>query len=160
MTDKENFMYKIMGKISGTDAPIVFKGALITKLILADGGYTSLERQTRDVDANWVGKPPSMNVLVDTINNSLGELKEQIYAVAFREYGDKMSAGISIREKQTDDEIITMDIDMRPIQGSKIYHYGKISVKGVKCFTKCQVVCPADFLQVNPPLMCFLIILK
>jgi predicted nucleotidyltransferase component of viral defense system len=131
MTDKENFMYTIMGKISGTDAPVVFKGALITKLILAEGGYTGLERQTKDVDANWVEKPPSMDVLVETINNSLGELKDQIYAVAFREYGYKKSAGISIREKETDDEIISMDIDMRPIQGSRVYHYGEISVKGV-----------------------------
>ena len=34
MTDRENIMYQILGKISETDAPIVFKGALITKLIL------------------------------------------------------------------------------------------------------------------------------
>jgi len=131
MTEKERFMYLLMGKISASDAPIVFKGAMVTKLILAEGSYTALERQTKDIDANWVGPLPSMNVLVDTVNYSLGELKEQVYATAFREYGDKMSAGVSIRERQTDEEIISMDIDMRPIHGSRIYHHGEISVKGV-----------------------------
>ena len=52
MTEKERFMYLIMGKISESDAPIVFKGAMITKLILSEGGYTALERQTKDIDAN------------------------------------------------------------------------------------------------------------
>jgi len=124
-------MYLLMGKISGADAPIVFKGAMITRLILVEGGYTALERQTKDIDANWVGEPPAMNVLIDTINDSLGELINHVYAVAFRAYGEKVSAGISIREKQTDEEIISMDIDMRPIHGSRIYHYGEIAVKGV-----------------------------
>jgi len=131
MTEKERFMYLLMGKISESNAPIVFKGAMVTKLILAENGYTALERQTKDIDANWVGTPPSMNALVDTVNHSLGELKNQIYAIAFREYGEKMSAGISIREKQTDEEIISMDIDMRPIHGSRIYHYGEIGFRGV-----------------------------
>ena len=43
MTDKERFMYQIMGEISKANAPIVFKGALVTKLILAENGYTAVE---------------------------------------------------------------------------------------------------------------------
>ena len=131
MTDKERFMYQIMSEISKADAPIVFKGAMVTKLILAESGYTAVERQTRDIDANWVGAPPTMEVLVDTINNSFGELTNRVYATAFREYGEKMSAGISICEKQTDEELISMDVDMRPIHGSKLYNYGEIHIKGV-----------------------------
>ena len=131
MTEKEKFMYQIMGNISASEAPIVFKGALITKLILNEGGYTAVERQTKDIDANWVGAPPSMDALVDTINNSFNDLKSRIYAVPFRDYGEKISAGISIRERQTDEEIISMDIDMRPIHGSKIYKYGEICIRGV-----------------------------
>ena len=131
MTEKETLMYQIMSEISKTDAPIVFKGAMIAKLILAESGFTLLERQTRDIDANWVGTPPSMDDLVNTINKSLGSLKSSVLAVAFREYGDKMSAGISIREKQTNEELISMDIDMRPVYGSKVYQYGEVLVKGV-----------------------------
>jgi hypothetical protein len=131
MTDIEKFLYQIMSSISEANAPIVFKGAMITKLILAEHGYTSLERVTKDIDANWIGEPPSMDVLVETINDSFGELKSRIYAVPFREYGEKMSAGISVRDKETDEEIVSMDIDMRPILGSKLYHIGEVGIRGV-----------------------------
>ena len=131
MTEKERFLYQIMGRISEADAPIVFKGAMITKLILEEGGFTALERQTRDIDANWIGTPPSMDEMVETINQSFGQMKSQIIAVAFREYGEKMSAGLSIRDKHTDEEIVSMDIDMRPIHGSRLYHYGEIGIRGV-----------------------------
>ncbi|MDR1322223.1 MAG: hypothetical protein LBK56_12515 [Gracilibacteraceae bacterium] len=43
------------GAVSATDAPIVFKGALITKLVLAEGGFVSFNRHTNDIDANWIG---------------------------------------------------------------------------------------------------------
>ena len=131
MTEQEEFMYQIMGKVYEANAPLVFKGAMITKLILAEGSYTALERQTGDIDANWVGIRPTMDTLVGTINDAISELKSPVYAEAFREYGEKMSAGISIREKQTNEEIISMDIDIRPIHGSKLYHYGEINIKGV-----------------------------
>jgi len=131
MTKKEELMYQIIGRLSTSDAPLVFKGALIIKLILSDRGYTEMERQTRDIDANWVGEPPSMDDMVDAVDRSLGDLRNQFHAVAFRSYGDKMSAGIYIRDKSTDDEVVSMDIDMRPIVGSRIYHYGDISIRGV-----------------------------
>jgi len=131
MTEKETFMYQLMNEISGSNAPIVFKGALILKLVLAEAGFTDMERQTRDIDANWIGVPPSMDTLIDTINTSLGVLKSKVYAVAIREHDKNMTAGVSIRDMQTNEELVSMDIDMRPIQGSKIYIFGEISVKGV-----------------------------
>ncbi|MDR1421909.1 MAG: hypothetical protein LBI64_03480, partial [Coriobacteriales bacterium] len=36
---------------------------MITKLVLSERGYASAERQTKDIDANWVGAPPSMSRL-------------------------------------------------------------------------------------------------
>ena len=59
MTEKEKLMYDIISKISDMDVPIVFKGALITKLILDEHGYKEIQRMTKDIDANWVGSPPS-----------------------------------------------------------------------------------------------------
>jgi hypothetical protein len=131
MNNKENTMYQILGKICETDAPIVFKGALITKLILAEHGYTVLERQTRDIDANWIGPPPPMRELENTVNLSLKTLDGKFRAEAFREYGDKKSAGLYIIENATDEKIITIDVDIRPICGSRVYHYGDISIRGV-----------------------------
>jgi len=131
MIEHEHLMYQVLGKISKSNAPIVFKGALITKLILAENGYTVLDRITRDIDANWVGAPPSMDGLVNTIQQSLGDLREQFYAVAIREYEEKKSAGISIRTKSTDKEVMSMDISIKPAIGSRLYHYGEIGIKGV-----------------------------
>jgi len=58
MTEHERLMYQVLGRISDSDAPLVFKGALITKLILVENGFTNLERRTKDIDANWVTAPP------------------------------------------------------------------------------------------------------
>ena len=55
MTEHERLMYQILGRISEANIPLVFKGALITKLILTENGFTTLERQTKDIDANWIG---------------------------------------------------------------------------------------------------------
>ena len=131
MTDREKTMYQILGKICETDAPIVFKGALITKLILAEQGYTDLDRQTRDIDANWIGDPPPMSEIEDTVNRSLGTLSKKFYVESFREYGDKKSAGLYIVENETGEKILSMDVDIRPICGSRTYHYGELGIRGV-----------------------------
>jgi len=131
MTEHEQLMYQVVGKISETDAPIVFKGALITKLVLAEHGFTLLDRQTVDIDANWTDAPPSMDDIVVTIQQSLGDMRNQLHAVAIREYEERKSAGISIRANSTDEEIMSMDISIKPVIGSRVYHYGEISIKGV-----------------------------
>jgi hypothetical protein len=131
MIEHEQLMYQVLGKISESNAPIVFKGALITKLVLAENGYTILDRITRDIDANWIDVPPSMDDLVNTIQQSLGDMQEQFYAVAIREYEEKKSAGISIRTKSMDKEAMTMDISIKPVISSRIYHYGEVGIRGV-----------------------------
>ncbi|MCL2434498.1 MAG: hypothetical protein FWD16_08300, partial [Clostridia bacterium] len=85
MTDHERLMYQILGRISESDAPIVFKGALITKLILSQNGYTALDRATRDIDANWIDAPPSMDYLTGVVQRALGDMQEKFYAAASRE---------------------------------------------------------------------------
>ena len=131
MTQKEKLMYQIMGKVSESDAPIVFKGAMVTKLILAESGYTDLERQTKDIDANWIGIPPTMEDLVDTINKALEGFNGDLYAQAIRVYDDKKSAGIAIVETATGNRIITLDISIKPVHGSRVYYHGEIGVRGV-----------------------------
>ena len=125
MMEHERLMYQIIGAVSEMDAPIVFKGALITKLILAENGYTAFQRPTVDIDANWVGMPPKMEELVCTINRSLASFNGEFYAEARREYGEKKSAGIAIAEAATGSRIVSMDISIKPVAGSKVYFYGK-----------------------------------
>jgi len=131
MTKTEALMYKIIGKISEFDTPIVFKGALITRLVLMENEYSALERQTKDIDANWTEAPPSMEELKNIVNRSLTIFNGKLYAEAIREYGEKKSAGIAIVETASGNRIITMDISIKPVTGSKIYYYGKIGVRGV-----------------------------
>jgi len=131
MTEQEKLMLGIMGRISNTDAPLVFKGALITKLILSEHGFETVARATTDMDANWTGSPPSMDYLVNVINQSLGDIQYTYSAQAVREYKTGRSAGVSIVNKNTDKAIFTMDISMKPVQGSKLYFFGDIGIRGV-----------------------------
>lgn len=39
MNEKEKLMYNIMGSFNNINAPIVFKGAMITKLILMENNF-------------------------------------------------------------------------------------------------------------------------
>lgn len=72
-----------------------------------------------------------MQVLVDMINQSLGILEKDFLAISGREYGTIQSAGVTILEKSTGDEVLSMDIDIKPVVDSKYYYYGETSVKGV-----------------------------
>jgi len=131
MIEHERLMYQIIGAISESDVPLVFKGALITKLILAENGYTAFQRPTVDIDANWIGTPPKMEELVRTIDRSLTSFNGEFYAEARREYGDKKSAGIAIVEVASENRVVSMDISIKPVMGSKVYYYGEIGIKGV-----------------------------
>ena len=131
MTEREKFMYQILGEISNTNAPLVFKGALITKLVLLENGYADLERVTKDIDANWVDKPPSSDELVKVISRSLGKYEDEYYAKIIREYTENQSAGVIIADKNTGEELLEMDIGIMPVLDSKIYHFGEIKIKGV-----------------------------
>jgi len=131
MTAQEKLMLGIMGRISKTDAPMVFKGALITKLILSEHGFETVARTTTDVDANWTGSSPSMDYLVNTINQSLGDMQDAYTTQAVREHKASRSAGVSIVEKSTGEVIFAMDISIKPVQGSKLYFFGDIGIRGV-----------------------------
>ena len=131
MTEPEKLMLCIMGRISDTDAPIVFKGALITKLILSEHGYGEVIRTTNDIDANWVGASPSMSHLVDVVNQSLTDMQGSFTALAIREYAEGRSAGISIVDNTTGKEIFSVDISIKPVGASTVYYYGDIGIKGV-----------------------------
>lgn len=131
MSEKEKLMYKIIASISESDTPLVFKGGLITKLILSENNFDQIERMTKDIDASWIGKPPEMQEMVDKINNCLEDMEGDYRAVAIREYGEHRSAGISIIEDSTGNEIAAMDIDVKPSLGEKEYFVGEASIKGV-----------------------------
>lgn len=131
MTEREKVMYEIIGNISDSNIPLVFKGGLIMKLVLSENGFEKIERMTKDIDASWVGEPPTMQEMADSISRCLETMDGDYIAVPGREYGEHRSAGISIIERSTGDEIASMDIDVKPSLGVKKYYAGEISIKGV-----------------------------
>lgn len=131
MTDRERIMYAVIGELSSSNIPLVFKGGLITKLILQENDYFTIERYTKDIDANWIETPPDMNELALSIQASVDKISSEYKVKAVREYGVNRSAGIAIVSKATDRTVFTMDIDMKPFLGSKLYGVDNILIKGV-----------------------------
>jgi len=127
---QERLMYEIIGRISNINAPIVFKGALITKLILRENGYTDMERPTNDIDANWIGEPPAMDELADLINRSV-KPQNGVYAESERSYAPGKSAGIRFIDNESGVKLFTMDISIKPVFGDRVYHYGEATIRGV-----------------------------
>jgi len=124
-------MYEIISKISTLDAPLVFKGALITKLILAENGYMLSERPTNDIDGNWTGEPPTMDELAGIVNKAIEALDYSFIAEPIRTYAPGKSAGIRIVDKETGVRLIDIDITIKPVLGSRTYYFGELSIRGV-----------------------------
>lgn len=131
MTEQEKLMYSVLKRLSIANAPFVFKGGLITNLVLEENGGVTLKRATVDIDANWVDRPPSMEYLILTIKNSLGELNEIYDVVSFREYGENRSAGINFIDKATGNKAFSMDIEVKPVKANRDYFLGDVKVKGI-----------------------------
>jgi hypothetical protein len=131
MTDLEKLMYEIICCLSEIDAPIICKGALVTKSILSESGFRDVIRDTKDIDVNWTSSAPSMSYITDTINSALAKLPYNLHATAEHDYIiGKMTAGVDIRDNN-DILILSMDIDIKQAVGSRLYHYGDASFRGV-----------------------------
>jgi len=123
-------MYKVMGAIANSDVPVIYKGALVTKLILQENQFDDFMRETRDIDASWVGEtPPPMELLSEMLNRALTYLK--LKAVAVREHGDKMSASYDIIDLSNNELSMSIDIDMRAAVDSRTYQFGNVTFQGV-----------------------------
>jgi hypothetical protein len=92
VTEKELLMYKVLGAITVSGAPIVFIGGLISKLVLLENGYSALDRATIDIDAHWIDKPPSMETLENAVSQSLINFGKELTVKATREYSENKTA--------------------------------------------------------------------
>lgn len=52
LTAEEKLMYSVMKAIYDSGIPISFKGSMVLKACLMEGGYTEDTRHTVDIDAN------------------------------------------------------------------------------------------------------------
>jgi len=129
LTDKENLIYRIMGAVANSEVPVVYKGAMVTKLLLLENDFSAFSRETQDIDASWAGERlPTMEELTATLNKALAPFAMK--AIVKREYGEKKSAGFNLVYKNSGELVVSMDIDMRPEKGSREYRHGDITFLG------------------------------
>ncbi|MDR2300945.1 MAG: nucleotidyl transferase AbiEii/AbiGii toxin family protein [Deltaproteobacteria bacterium] len=122
-------MYEVMGAIVSVGVPIVYKGAMITKLILQENHFDDFTRETRDIDLNWVdAKPPSMERLKETLNRALAGFG--LTAVIKREYGENQAGGFRIFDANGHKKLM-IDVNMGPVVDSRIYQFGNVTFRGV-----------------------------
>jgi len=130
LTDQEKRMYDVMGAIANSDVPVIYKGALVTKLILHENQFDDFVRETRDIDASWAGAtPPPTELLTEMLNRALTGLNLQ--AVAVREHGENMSASYDIFDMSNNELSMTIDIDMRSAVDSRTYQFDNVTFQGV-----------------------------
>jgi len=130
LTAQEKRMYDVMSAIANSNVPVVYKGALITKLILQENQFDDFVRETLDIDASWVGTaPPPMENLTAMLNRALYGLGLNVTAI--REHGEKVSACYDIYDAASGELAMNIDIDMRAAVDSRTYQFGNVTFQGV-----------------------------
>jgi hypothetical protein len=132
MSKNEELMYRILCKLFDNDeAPIVCKGALITKLVLSQNNYAEVIRETKDIDLNWTGEPPKPEILEALIEKAVKKVDPTFGVKYDREYiPGKTTGGITVTNA-VGKQILTMDIDIKGVTGQKIYNFEADRIRGV-----------------------------
>lgn len=133
ITPEEKLMYDVMKAIYESGIPVNFKGSMVLKACLMEAGYLEEIRHTVDIDANWYSaNAPSEEEMVESLQKAISlngiDLKVSIY----RMYGEGRSAGFELKDRETDEVLFTMDVDVnRPISPSRIYEVAGVRFCGV-----------------------------
>ena len=115
---EEIILYEILKCLAQSDLPIIFKGALLTKLLVKDSKY-NIERMTYDIDADWNGNLLTLEQLELKLNDIITSKLNNIKFKSFRNYGEGKSAGFDIL--QNENKIASFDLDMRKNNYYKLY---------------------------------------
>lgn len=105
-------MVRFIEELSELNAPIVFKGAIVLKTALKDSQIAT-QRGTRDVDGDWVMSEPTMEVLLNTVSTALSKVGDEYSVVVTREYGANKSAGFSVQNIETLEQLFTFDLSVK-----------------------------------------------
>jgi hypothetical protein len=128
LTGSEKLMYDVIAALENGGVPVVYKGAMITKLILNENHFDDFARETQDIDASWAGASnPPMEQLADMLNRAVAKL--ELAAIVKRAYGGQKSAGFIIVDAGGNEKL-SIDIDMRRAIDSCTYQYGNVTFMG------------------------------
>ena len=133
LTAEEKLMYAVMKAIYDSGIPISFKGSMVLKACLMEAGYTEDTRHTVDIDANWNSDtPPTGEHMVASLQNALKKSGIDLEVSIYRPYGEGRSAGFELKDRDTDEILFSMDVDVnRPIPPTKIYEVEGLRFCGV-----------------------------
>ena len=121
---EEKFLYDLMTTLYKMNAPIVFKGAMVLKVIQYQCGNPSgLERETHDLDGDWIGDIPSMDFLTKILQNAVDSLGYPLRVEPYREYGKNKSAGFNFIRLDKGDFFVTMDLSIKKNNCIQKYSY-------------------------------------
>lgn len=133
MNSKEKLMYEVMKAIYEQSMPICFKGSMVLKACLLEAGYVEEVRHTVDIDANWNSDtPPSADTMVSALQTAIDKAGIDAKVRIYRMYGEGRSAGFTFADRETDEELFLMDMDVnRPIPNTQIYEIEGLRFRGV-----------------------------
>lgn len=123
---EEKFLYDLMATLYKMNAPIVFKGALVLKVIQYNCSISSgLERETHDIDGDWVGDKPSMTFLTTLLQTAVNKMGYPVRVEPYREYGVRKSAGFNFVRCDNNEIFTTMDLSIK--SNDCVYKYSYIN---------------------------------
>ena len=133
MNSKEKLMYEVMKAIYEQSMPICFKGSMVLKACLLEAGYVEEVRHTVDIDANWNSDtPPSVDTMISALQTAIDKAGIDAKVRIYRMYGEGRSAGFTFADRETDEELFLMDMDVnRPIPDTQIYEIEGLCFRGV-----------------------------
>ena len=133
MNSKEKLMYEVMKAIYEQSMPICFKGSMVLKACLLEAGYVEEVRHTVDIDANWNSDtPPSADTMVSALQTAIDKAGINANVRIYRMYGEGRSAGFTFADRETEEELFLMDMDVnRPIPDTQIYEIEGLCFRGV-----------------------------
>lgn len=106
------FLYRVMEELTNAGVPIVFKGAMILNLAVRENNPSKVERATRDIDGDWVGKFPSMEEMEEAMRSAVKKVDSSLDVQVSRIFGERKSAGFRI-VNECGEKIASIDLSVR-----------------------------------------------
>ena len=129
--DAEMLMYQVLKELTRNKIPMIYKGGLITKYTLIQNQKCDLLRNTSDIDANWIGKNPTMEDIRKKIEESVLAVYPNCSVVIFREFDENHSAGLKVIDADQK-TLFKFDIDVfRPVAGISFLKIDDIEIQCV-----------------------------
>ena len=139
LTAEEKLMYAVMKAIYDSGIPVNFKGSMVLKACLMEAGYADETRHTVDIDANWYSAtPPTGPQMVESLEKAIQKSGLDLEVGLYWMYGEGRSAGFELIDKDTDEVLFTMDMDVnRPVPPTRIYEVDGVRFCGVSLPNDC-----------------------